>query len=131
MSDSIVRTRSVWLAVFVVNVLLLAGCPRPSTESGPSQTSPDQSPYGEAEWRDELFDYAIDTMLNRSEDPEDRRAKKIEMTPEGRAFIEQSIEERYRWVDQLEENISEEEKAKVAEALSILEKTMRRVESGE
>ena len=39
---------------------------------------------------------------------------------DGRELIEQGIEERYRWVDQLAEMLSDEEKARVSEALTLL-----------
>lgn len=67
-------------------------------------------------------------MLTRSEDPNDRRAKKVELTSEGRAFIEQGFEERYRWVDELANALSDTEEKKVAEALSILDGTMQNIE---
>ena len=70
-------------------------------------------------------------MLTRKEDPNDRRAKKVELSPEGKAFIEQSIEERYRWVDKLADALSEEEEKKVAEALNILDRTMKKIENKE
>lgn len=70
-------------------------------------------------------------LLTRTEDPHDRRAKKIELSPEGSTFIKQSIQERYRWVDTLADELSAEEEKQVAEALSILDKAMKRVESRE
>ncbi len=70
-------------------------------------------------------------LLTRTEDPNDRRAKKVELTAEGRIFIEESIKVRYLWVDKLADGLSEEEEKKVAEALNILEKTMQRVENSD
>lgn len=67
--------------------------------------------------------------LTRSEDPNDRRAKKVELTPEGKTLIEKGIEQRYRWVNELAEALSDEEAEKVTEALDILEKAMQRIES--
>ena len=68
-------------------------------------------------------------MLTRKEDPNDRRAKKVELSPEGRAFIEQGFKERYLWVDTLTDALSEEEQSKVAEAFDILGTAMKRVEN--
>jgi DNA-binding MarR family transcriptional regulator len=59
-------------------------------------------------------------LIQRQEDPHDRRAKRLNLTDKGRALIQQGIEERYRWVNQLAENLNAEERAKVAEALSIM-----------
>ncbi len=70
-------------------------------------------------------------MLTRTEDPNDRRAKKVELTEESHAFIEESIKVRYLWVDQLAEALSDEEERKVADALSILDEVMKKVESRE
>lgn len=67
--------------------------------------------------------------LTRSEDPNDRRAKKVELTPEGKTLIEKGIEQRYRWVNELAEALSDEEAKKVTEALDILENAMQRIES--
>jgi DNA-binding MarR family transcriptional regulator len=68
-------------------------------------------------------------LLVRTEDPDDRRAKQVALSPKGKELIEQSIEERYRWVDEIAKALSEEEKIKVAEALEILNEMMKRVES--
>ena len=70
-------------------------------------------------------------LLTRTEDPNDRRAKKVELSPEGSAFMELSIQERYRWVDKLADELSAEEEQKVAEALRILDETMKKVETRE
>ncbi len=70
-------------------------------------------------------------MLTRTEDPNDRRAKKVELTEEGHAFIEESIKVRYLWVDQLADELDEDDAKKVAEALSILDEAMQKVESRE
>ncbi len=70
-------------------------------------------------------------MLTRTEDPNDRRAKKVELTKEGRTFIEESINVRYLWVDQLADALSNEEEHKVAKALSILDEAMKKIESRE
>ena len=40
-------------------------------------------------------------FVQRVEDPNDRRAKLLSLTDKGRKLIQQSIEERYRWVDEL------------------------------
>lgn len=59
-------------------------------------------------------------LIIREEDPNDRRAKLLNLTDKGRELIEQGIEERYRWVDQLAEMLSDQEKARVSEALTLL-----------
>ena len=59
-------------------------------------------------------------FIVREEDPSDRRAKVLNITDKGRELIQRGIEERYRWVDQLVEKLSAEQKAKVSEALVLL-----------
>jgi DNA-binding MarR family transcriptional regulator len=59
-------------------------------------------------------------FIKRDEDPQDRRAKVLNITDKGRELIQRGIEERYRWVDQLVEKLSAEQKAKVSEALVLL-----------
>jgi DNA-binding MarR family transcriptional regulator len=68
-------------------------------------------------------------LIRREEDPHDRRAKCLNLTDKGRELIQQSIEERYRWVDQLAEKLTAEEREKVTEALVIINKVTSRLES--
>jgi len=56
----------------------------------------------------------------RIEDPNDRRAKLLSLSAKGNKLIEQSIEERYRWVDQLSESLSAEQREKISDALGIM-----------
>lgn len=67
-------------------------------------------------------------LLVRVENPVDRRAKQVSLSPAGEAFIEKAMAERSRWVDDLAGALSVEEKEKVAEVLEILNETMKRVE---
>lgn len=69
-------------------------------------------------------------LLERAEDPHDRRAKKVALTPQGRQLIEQGIEERYRWVDELEGSLATEEKEKIAVALEIMTQAVKKMEIG-
>jgi DNA-binding MarR family transcriptional regulator len=67
--------------------------------------------------------------LERSEDPSDRRAKLLKLSPSGAQLIEQGIAERYRWMDDLVKTLSPEEQAKVSEALEILTRAAQSVEA--
>jgi len=69
-------------------------------------------------------------FLKREEDPKDRRAKLLNLTGKGRQLIQQGIEERYRWVDELAGRLSGEERAKISEALDIMTNAARELESG-
>jgi DNA-binding MarR family transcriptional regulator len=59
-------------------------------------------------------------LVERSEDPEDRRGRKIAVTPKGREFVEKSEQERYRWVDGLVERLDAKARAAVREAAPLL-----------
>lgn len=59
-------------------------------------------------------------LIVRLEDPEDRRAKLIELTPEGQRILDEGIRARQIWLEQLAETLSESEKQAVAAALQLL-----------
>ncbi len=67
-------------------------------------------------------------LLERTEDPHDRRAKQVTLSPKGRELIETSINERFRWVDELVADLNVENRAKVSEALIILTAATKKVE---
>jgi len=66
--------------------------------------------------------------LDRAEDPSDRRAKLLTLSPKGEELVQQGTEERYRWMDDLTSKLSIEEQAKVVEALDILTKAAQKLE---
>ena len=68
-------------------------------------------------------------LIQREEDPSDRRAKLLNLTDKGRQLIQHGIEERYHWVDQLAEKLTAEERAKVAEALEIFTQAAKELET--
>jgi DNA-binding MarR family transcriptional regulator len=58
--------------------------------------------------------------LERIEDPNDRRAKLLSLSEKSRMLVEQSIEERYRWADQLSANLNADDREKIQSALEIM-----------
>jgi DNA-binding MarR family transcriptional regulator len=68
-------------------------------------------------------------LIQREEDPNDRRARLLNLTDRGREFIQQGIEERYRWVNQLAAKLTAEERTKVTEALTILTGAAKEMEA--
>ena len=58
--------------------------------------------------------------IERAEDPNDRRAKVLQLTAKGKELIEAGFKERYRWMDELVSNLKAEEREKVVHALTIL-----------
>ena len=63
--------------------------------------------------------------IERTEDPNDRRAKSIQLTPKGKELVEVGMKERYRWMDELVSKLSAEDKPKVVEALQVLTEAAR------
>lgn len=68
-------------------------------------------------------------LIQREEDPHDRRAKLLNLTEKAKELIQHNIEERYRWVDQLAEKLTPEERAKVLEAMNILTNAAQELEA--
>ena len=66
--------------------------------------------------------------IERTEDPNDRRAKSIELTPKGKELVEAGMTERYRWMDELVSKLSAEDKPKVVEALKVLTEAAKQLE---
>jgi len=69
--------------------------------------------------------------LERAEDPSDRRAKVLSLTAQGQSLVEQGIQERYRWMDDLVKNLTAEEKVKVSDGLTILTEAVQKSEKRE
>jgi DNA-binding MarR family transcriptional regulator len=59
-------------------------------------------------------------LIERTEDPEDRRAKRLALTPEGLTLIEKAIQARSRWVEGVTEALTTEEQTMIVSALTLL-----------
>ncbi|NWG06956.1 MAG: MarR family transcriptional regulator [Chloroflexi bacterium] len=59
-------------------------------------------------------------LIMRQENPNDRRAKLLDLTQKGRELIEQGIEERYRWVAEMEARLTDEQRTQISEALDLM-----------
>ena len=59
-------------------------------------------------------------LVARTEDPQDRRAKKLVLAPKGRALIEQGIEMRSQWVEGLTDALTSEQQSMIISALTLL-----------
>ncbi|MCB2210330.1 MarR family transcriptional regulator [bacterium] len=69
----------------------------------------------------QLLDSLIEAgLLTRSEDPSDRRMKRIELTADGRGLVEKSVERRQAWLFDLVNAFSDSEKAQILPALTLL-----------
>jgi DNA-binding MarR family transcriptional regulator len=68
-------------------------------------------------------------FVQREEDPNDRRAKLLNLTGKGRDLVQRGIQERYRWVDQLAEKLSPEEQVQISEALDRMTAAAKELEA--
>jgi DNA-binding MarR family transcriptional regulator len=59
-------------------------------------------------------------LVERNEDPEDRRHKLLELTPAGRKTVKEAIELRHSWLVGLAEALSSTEQNQVGEAINLL-----------
>ena len=59
-------------------------------------------------------------LIQRVEDPNDRRAKLLSLTDKGRELILNGIKERYRWVNEMADKLTADERAQISEALDIM-----------
>lgn len=58
--------------------------------------------------------------LERTEDPHDRRARRLNLSAEGKKLVSDGMQERHRWLEKIVASLTEEESRKVTEALNIL-----------
>jgi DNA-binding MarR family transcriptional regulator len=66
--------------------------------------------------------------IERTEDPHDRRAKLLKLSTNGAKLVDNGIQERYRWMDQLASNLSPADQTKVSEALSLLTEAAQKLD---
>ncbi|MBG0787641.1 MAG: MarR family transcriptional regulator [Anaerolineaceae bacterium] len=59
-------------------------------------------------------------LIERSENPEDRRMKLIALTEEGRSLVRRTMKTRNAWLEDFAQNFSEEEKAQILPALELM-----------
>ena len=69
-------------------------------------------------------------LIERTEDPKDRRAKQLRLTDRGRSIVRESIEVRRRWMEKLTDALTKEEQSSIINALTILTNAARDLEPG-
>lgn len=59
-------------------------------------------------------------LVERLEDAKDRRVKRLRLTPTGEKLVDQAIAVRESWLESVLDRLSDEEQARVTEALRLL-----------
>jgi len=67
-------------------------------------------------------------LLARTEDPQDRRAKQITLTSQGRLLMESAIAARRRWMEDLANSLPSDQQAAVQESLDLLVAAARKLD---
>jgi MarR family transcriptional regulator for hemolysin len=68
-------------------------------------------------------------LLERSEDPNDRRAKQIVLTAKARELIEQSMQARQSWMEQLIQMLTPEQQEQIITSLTLLTETAKKLDA--
>ncbi len=68
-------------------------------------------------------------LLTRTEDPDDRRAKFVALSPKGKEIIEKGFNERHQWVDEWENSLTADEKMKIADAFDRMIRATTKLET--
>ncbi len=64
-------------------------------------------------------------FLERSEDPQDRRARRLQLTEAGRELIQKGIEARGKWIESLADSLTPEQQDMIISALTLLTEAAR------
>jgi len=59
-------------------------------------------------------------LIERTEDPEDRRAKRLALTQKGRALVEKGVRARSQWIESLTDALTPEQQNVIVSALTLL-----------
>ena len=65
-------------------------------------------------------------MIERTEDPDDRRTKRLALTQPGRATMEKGIEVRSQWVEGITDDLNPEQQEMIISALNLLSEAAKK-----
>ncbi len=64
-------------------------------------------------------------FIERTEDPDDRRTKRLALTDRGRSTIEKGVEARVKWIENVTDTLTTEQQARIISALTLLTEAAR------
>jgi DNA-binding MarR family transcriptional regulator len=67
-------------------------------------------------------------LIERTEDPSDRRAKRLVLTPKGHALIEEGIQVRSKWIEGVADTLTTEQQSMIISALTLLTEAAQKTE---
>jgi len=67
-------------------------------------------------------------FIERTEDPTDRRAKRLELAPQGRDLIEKGIAARTKWIESITDALTPQQQDSIISALTLLTEAARKME---
>jgi len=70
-------------------------------------------------------------LIERGEDPQDRRLRPIRLTPHGKALIARGVEARVAWIEGLRDALPLKEQSRAAQILERLTEAVRHLEAEE
>ncbi|HTX93000.1 MAG TPA: MarR family winged helix-turn-helix transcriptional regulator [Anaerolineales bacterium] len=70
----------------------------------------------------------VQGLIERTEDPEDRRAKQLALTQKGRTLVEQGIGVRSEWIEGVTESLTSSQREMIISALTLLTESARKTE---
>ena len=65
-------------------------------------------------------------LIERKEDPEDRRTKRLALTQQGHNVIEKSIEARSKWIEGVTNSLNPEQQKMIISALTLLTESAKK-----
>jgi DNA-binding MarR family transcriptional regulator len=67
-------------------------------------------------------------LIQRTEDPVDRRSKQLALTAAGHALIEKAIEARSQWIEGLAQSLNQEQQTAIISSLILLTEAARKTD---
>ncbi len=95
--------------------------PSPATPKRSRLTvSTDEHPLSSAAASQMLEHLVEEGLIQRTEDPDDRRMKKISLTEKGYQVMKDSVSARLGWLEELTESFSDKEKVQITTAIELI-----------